>query len=147
MLDVYVRLNEFITILTQESNMASNTQLAVLIKDDEGNQEEGTMYYTVFSAADRTKRAITALVGCWIVAAIAVFIPIAHFFLVPVFFIAGPVMAYSRMKMEESKEKVHGICPRHNAQITINLENTDTIPKYTYCPDCDGAIQIVEKTS
>lgn len=127
--------------------MASNTQLAVIIKDDEGNQKDGTMYYTVFSSADRTKRAIIALVTCWVIAAISILIPIAHFFLVPGFFIAGPILAYSRLKMSESKEKVLGTCPRHNGEITIKLENTDTIPKYTYCPECDGAIQIVEKTT
>ena len=127
--------------------MASNTQLAVIIKDDEGNQKDGTMYYTVFSAADRTKRAIIALVGCWIIAAIAIPIPVAHLALVPGFLVAGPVLAYFRLKMSESKEKVLGTCPRHNGEITIKLENTDTIPKYTYCPDCDGAIQIVEKVT
>jgi len=127
--------------------MASNTQLAVIIKDDEGNQKDGTMYYTVFSAADRTKRAIIALIGCWIIAAIAIPIPVAHLALVPGFLVAGPVLAYFRLKMSESKEKVLGTCPRHNGEITIKLENTDTIPKYTYCPDCDGAIQIVEKTA
>ena len=127
--------------------MGSKTQLAVLIKDDEGNQREGTMYFTVFSAADRTKRAITALLGCWIIAAVSIPIPIAHLALVPGFLIAGPVLAYFRLKMIESKEKVLGICPRHNGEITINLENTDTIPKYTYCPECDGAIELVEKNN
>jgi len=47
--------------------------------------------------------------------------------------------------MKESKETVVGICPWNNAEITIKLENTDTIPKYTYCPECEGALQIVEK--
>jgi len=127
--------------------MASNTQMLITIKDDEGNQTEGTMYYTVYSPADRTKRAVTALVGCWIIAVISIPIPVAHLALVPGFLIAGPVLAYFRLKMEESKEKVRGICPRHDGEVTIKLENTDTLPKYTYCPECDGAIQLVEKTS
>ncbi|NOY73476.1 MAG: hypothetical protein GXP14_14090 [Gammaproteobacteria bacterium] len=125
--------------------MASSEQMAVIIKDDEGNQNDATMYYIVYSAADRTKRSAISLVGCWIAAVVALPIPVAHLVLVPGFFIAGPVLAYFRLKMSESKEKVVGVCPRHNAEITIKLENTDTIPKYTYCPDCKGAIQIVEK--
>jgi len=125
--------------------MASSEQMDVIIKDDEGNQNDAIMYYTIYSTADRTKRATISIVGCWVAAVIALPIPVAHLVLVPGFFIAGPVLAYSRIKMKEAKEKVIGICPRHNAEITIKLENTDTIPKYTYCPDCQGAIQIVEK--
>lgn len=127
--------------------MASNTQVTIFIKDDEGNQKEGTMYSTVFSATDRVKRSIGALLGCWAIAAISIPIPVAHLVLVPCFFIAGPILAFFRLRMGESKEKVLGICPRHDGEINIKLENTDTLPKYTYCPECDGAIQLVEKNT
>ncbi|HFE37899.1 MAG TPA: hypothetical protein ENK06_05710 [Gammaproteobacteria bacterium] len=127
--------------------MASNTQMPVVLKDDEEHHNDATLYYTVYSSADRTKRAVTALLGCWAIAGVSIFIPIAHFALVPGFLIAGPIMAYSRLKMSESKEKVVGVCPRHNGEVSIKLENTDTIPKYTYCPECDGSIQIVPKSS
>ncbi len=125
--------------------MASSEQMAVIIKDGEGNQNDAIMHYTVYSAADRAKRAVIALVGFWIAAAASLPIPVAHLVLVPGFFIAGPVLAFLRLRMRESKETVVGICPRNNANITIKLENTDTIPKYTYCPECQGALQIVEK--
>ena len=125
--------------------MASKQEQLIDIQDDNGNSQTGTMFYTAFSAADRTTRAVTAQVICWILAGITLFIPIAHFFLVPAFLIAGPVMAFSRYKQTNAKEKVEGTCPRHNGQFTINLETTDTLPKWTYCPECDGAIQFVEK--
>jgi len=125
--------------------MASSAQLAVILKDGEGNNNDAIMHYTVYSAADRTRRAIFALVGCWVIAACSVPIPIAHFVLVPSFLIAGPVLAFLRLKMGESKENVVGICPRHNGEVTIKLENTDEIPRYTYCPECSGSLKIVKK--
>ncbi len=126
--------------------MAAKQELVIEIQDDNNNTADGTLYFTAYNPADRTTRAITALVVCWVIAAVTVFIPIAHFVLVPAFFIAGPIVAFSRFRQQDSKEKVEGTCPRHNGPITVPMENTDTLPKWTYCPECDGAIQFVEKT-
>lgn len=126
--------------------MAAKQELAIEIQDDNDNKADGTLYFTAYNPADRTTRAITALVVCWVIAAVTLFIPIAHFFLVPAFLIAGPIVAFSRYRQVDSKEKVEGICPRHNGEISVNLENTDQLPKWTYCPECNGAIQFVEKS-
>jgi len=125
--------------------MASKETLTIDIQDDNNNSAEGTMNYTAFNPADRTTRAITILAICWVLAGVTLFIPIAHFFLVPAFLIAGPVMAYSRYKQTDAKENVEGECPRHNGHFTLKLEATDKLPKWAYCPECDGAIQLVTK--
>lgn len=127
--------------------MAAKQEIAVEIQDTNNNETKssGTMFFTTYNPADRTTRAITALVVCWVLAGVTLFIPIAHFFLVPAFLIAGPVVAFSRYKQMDSKEKVDGTCPLHNGEISIKLENTDQLPKHTYCPECNGAIQLVEK--
>lgn len=125
--------------------MATKQEITIEIQDDNNNKAAGTLFFTAYNPADRTTRAITALVVCWIIAAVTLFIPIAHFFLVPAFLIAGPVVAVSRYKQQDSKEKVEGTCPRHNGPFAVKLENTDKLPKWTYCPECDGAIQFVEK--
>ena len=125
--------------------MASKETLIIDIEDDNNNSSHGTLHYTAFNPADRLTRAVTILAICWVLAVITAFIPIAHFFLVPAFFIAGPVMAISRYKQADEKSNVEGECPRHNGPFTIKLEATDKLPKWTYCPECDGAIQFVEK--
>lgn len=126
--------------------MASKEQLPVNLKDDQGNAADGVMHYTAYSAGDRTQRAVIALVACWLVAGVTLFIPIAHFFLVPAFLIAGPVMFFARQKQADAKEKTEGTCPRCKTQITIDMETNDKLPKWTYCPNCDGSIEISEKT-
>jgi len=127
--------------------MASKEQLAVDIQDDDKNSAEGTLFYTAFTAADRTTRAVTILLICWVLAGVTLFIPIAHFFLVPAFLIAGPIMAFSRYKQQDAKEHVEGTCPRHKGSFSLKFEATDKLPKWAYCPECDGSIQILEKSS
>ena len=127
--------------------MASKQEMIIEIQDDNDNKADGKLFYTAYNPADRTTRAVTALIVCWVIAAVTLFIPIAHFFLVPAFLIAGPIVAFSRYRQEDSKEKVEGTCPRHNGEISVSMENTDKLPKWTYCPECNGAIQFVEKSN
>jgi len=125
--------------------MPSNETLVIDIQDDNNNSSSGTLHFTAFTSTDRVKRAVTSLVVCWFLAAVTALIPIAHFFLVPAFFIAGPIVAFSRYRQADAKDIIEGECPRHHGQFTLKLETTDKLPKWTYCPECDGAIQFVEK--
>ena len=124
--------------------MAKQETLEISIKNEAGKQAKGNMHFTTYTSGDRSSRAITALLACWAAAGITLFIPIAHFFLVPAFFIAGPVLFYFRFKQVEAKEKIDGHCPNCDQEITIALENTDKLPKRTYCPACDKAIELTE---
>lgn len=125
--------------------MASKEILDITISNDEGKYTDGVMHYTAYTSGDRTSRAIIALTACLAGAGITLFIPIAHFFLVPAFLIAGPVLFVLRIKQHEAKENVEGSCPSCNEKISITLENTDQLPKRTYCPACDKAIELAEK--
>jgi len=123
--------------------MASKEKTQVVLKSDEGTTN-GILYYTAYTGNDRTKRAVMTWLGCWLLAVITVFIPIAHFVLVPAFLIAGPIVGLSRYRQTDSKEKVVGMCPKHNAETTINLEATDKLPKWAYCPECNQSLQLSE---
>jgi hypothetical protein len=60
----------------------------------------------------RLARALGVLALCWGGALVAVFIPVAHFVLVPGLAIAGVVWAVLRMRERERLLRVHGTCPR-----------------------------------
>ncbi len=60
----------------------------------------------------RVGRGALALVLCWALASASVFIVLAHFILVPSFFIAGPVLAYFRLRAVRVVKDIHGACPR-----------------------------------
>ncbi len=60
---------------------------------------------------DRARRALLALAGCWGAAIGAVFLPLLHFILVPALVLAGPLMAWSRMRQRLTILDVEGSCP------------------------------------
>jgi len=122
--------------------MASKEQLAIDIVNDDDEKRSGILFYTAFTPSDRTRRAIIALVGCWLGAVISIPIILAHYILIPAFLIAGPILARARLKQQDAKEKVEGECPHHNGQFSLKLEATDTLPKWIYCPECDKGLQI-----
>lgn len=80
----------------------------------------------------------------WAMAGVTLFIPLAHFVLVPGFLIAGPVVAVMVYRSEQARDHAEGRCPLCGEEITIKLEAKDEIPKWTYCPACNAALQITE---
>ncbi|MDH5229041.1 MAG: hypothetical protein OEZ58_03035 [Gammaproteobacteria bacterium] len=127
--------------------MATQEQIDVLLNAADKKSQTAHLFLTRYSASDRSKRALTALGICLLGAAVTLFIPIAHFFLVPAFLIAGPVFFVARSKQEDSKEKVVGLCPHHHKEIIIEMDASDKLPKWTYCPECNGSLQIASKDS
>lgn len=125
--------------------MISKEQRDIQIASSEKGSNAAILYLDRFDSAERIKRALTMLGLLWLLAAISVFIPIAHWGLVPGFFIAGPIAAFSRYKMTEALEKVNGPCPSCEADITISLEAGDQLPKWTYCPNCNHSVQLVSQ--
>ncbi len=120
---------------------------SIAIKSDDKGACAGVLESTVYSAGERTGRALKVLLVAWLLAAVAVFIPIAHFFLVPIFVIAGPVMALSRYRAEVVPEKVTGSCPACGESITIDLDPADKLPKWSYCPNCNKSLHLVYDTA
>ncbi|NOY71866.1 MAG: hypothetical protein GXP14_05735 [Gammaproteobacteria bacterium] len=106
--------------------------------------QEGIFYFTRFSSTDRVGRALKILGICWLIAGVTVFIPLAHFVLVPGFFIAGPVMAIMRYKVDKAAEKVAVQCPECGQNVEIQMEAQDWPPLYTYCPECNTSVQLTE---
>jgi hypothetical protein len=117
---------------------------SIQLKDNAGNIAVGALQTTYYDGQDRMKRAGLRLAACWAAAGVTVFIPIAHFVLVPGFLIAGPVLAMSAYRMERARNHASGSCPVCKAEITLALEAKDTFPKWTYCPACNAPLQLIE---
>jgi hypothetical protein len=64
------------------------------------------------SAQRRATRALVALGAFWGLAALAVFLPVAHFVLVPSFLAAGAITAGLRLREDRRLLSVRGGCPR-----------------------------------
>ena len=75
------------------------------------NVTTGVALVTSFDRAGRTARAWKGLAAAWTAALASVFIPVAHFLLVPGFAIAGIVVFTSRIRTTEVTRSMRGTCP------------------------------------
>ncbi len=116
----------------------------VRFRNSDGETADGSLFTTVHSAGERIQRALLWLALLWVLAGVSLFIPLAHFVLVPGFLIAGPVVAVMVYRSEWARERAEGKCPVCGEEATIKLEARDEIPKWTYCPACNAALQITE---
>lgn len=126
--------------------MPSIDNTDIHFRDNDGHTTPGSMQTTLFDASDRLKRAAIRLGCCWLGAGVTLFIPLAHFVLVPAFLIAGPIMAVSAYRTEQERNHVRGTCPVCQETIEIKLEAKDELPKWSYCPECTAPLQIGEQT-
>ena len=123
--------------------MSERKTETIIIKGNESEASVGELYSYEFGSSERMGRAGKILGICWSLALITLFIPLAHFFLVPLFLIAGPVMAFMKYKAETVLEKAHGDCPECSKTVDIILDPADKLPKRTYCPDCNKPLQLL----
>lgn len=114
----------------------------VSLKDNDGKITAGEMQTTLFDQGDCIKRGLQRLGFFWLLAGITLFIPLAHFVLVPGFLIAGPVIAYLTFKTTQVRDHTTGACPACDTGIKINMDGKDELPKWTYCPSCNMPLQI-----
>lgn len=122
--------------------MPEKQQIQLVLKESEA-QAEGVLHLTRFSKNDRIKRGFSGLGLCWLAAVAAVFIPILHFFLVPLFLVCGPIVFYFKFKQLDAKEKVEGSCPSSGEAFELELESNTRFPYWGYCPDCKKSMQII----
>lgn len=122
----------------------AETQI-VYLKPGEGVPAEGTLHRVRFNSADRLLNAGKVLGLFWLGALVTVFIPIAHFVLVPSLALAGPIMAFLRYRSTVANKNITACCPKCNKDIEIRLEANAKLPLYTYCPACDASLKVEAK--
>ncbi len=125
--------------------MANIKEIAVHILDKADNREDGVFIVNEFDSSERMMRAVKMLLAMWGIAAITLFIPLAHFILVPSFLLAGPIMAYSRYSMQQASESITGKCPVCHEAITFKLEAKDRPPIWKPCPKCATPLHVNER--
>lgn len=112
----------------------------ILIENDAGAIRHGELRVRKFSGRERWLRALGMLGALWGLAVVAVFIPIAHFVLVPGLLLAGPVLAVLRYRAGEVVEGACGECPTCGRAITVVLDPAARLPLWTYCPPSNDPI-------
>ena len=96
-----------------------------------------------YSDARRMVRGVTGGLACWGLALVSVFVPLAHFFLVPCFLIAGPVILLLRLGEGTSLRGARGKCPAcgHEQEYTETGRLRERHP--VRCDQCGRELELV----
>jgi hypothetical protein len=111
-------------------------------QDQHGHRQAAILHITHYDARERLRRALLKLGLFWGLALASLPIIIAHWVLVPGFFLAGPWMAWRTYHVVQVRNHVTGACPACNAEVKVRLESDDVLPKWSYCPACNVPLQI-----
>jgi hypothetical protein len=90
----------------------------------------------------RFARTAAALGACWGLALVSVFIPVAHFILVPTFAISGIVIAILRAREDRRLLEVVGACPRCGAQQHFKAGGRFAEERNLDCPSCHSRLVV-----
>ena len=123
--------------------MSTTKSEKIYICDNDGNSSQAQLHSRTFTTGERMGRAGKVLAICLVLAAVTALIPVAHFFLVPAFLLAGPVMAFMKYRIETVLETASGVCTECSQAVDIELDPADKLPKWTYCPACNKPLHLV----
>jgi hypothetical protein len=115
----------------------------IVISNSDGGTSPGILHVRHFDGRKRLLRALGVLGACWGVGLATVIIPLVHFVVPPVMLVLGPVLAWRRYQVRMQNERVTGSCPSCGQTISIDLDPSDVLPVWTYCPPSDDPIQLL----
>ncbi len=116
-------------------------ELKVAITDHQGNMLPGLVQVAKWHRKQRLQRALKWGGLCWLAALGSVILPLAHFFLVPGFFLAGVVVPFLLWGQEAMILGGQGICPHCQAELPIAL-TAFGFPFSEYCDHCRSELKI-----
>jgi hypothetical protein len=90
----------------------------------------------------RATRAARALGALWLAALVCVFIPLLHFVLVPSLLLAGPIVAFLRLREDVSLAAVRGACPRCQVDRTFEGSGRFRDGRHLHCDGCGRSITL-----
>jgi hypothetical protein len=106
-----------------------------------GNKTSGNANIQHWEQKERMRRAMRALGITWGAMIVSVFIPLAHFILVPALLIAGPIVANWVYKQQDMIMGGEAICPQCGKPFHI-IRTTLKWPLNDTCSECHENVTI-----
>ena len=104
----------------------------------------GTMEVVEFSEQGRVKRAWMMALKCLGVTVLCVFIPVAHFFLVPLgLLVVTPIMTIYTFRVKTKILSAKVDCPACHKPLNV-LTNKERYPFYENCSSCHRQIALTQ---
>jgi hypothetical protein len=121
--------------------------------------ETGTLHYFGFpdtparivvarhDPGARLRRGLLALAACWGLAALTILVPIAHFVLVPGFFLLGIWLLVKRLGEDATVVSVSGDCPKCGEPRSFIASGRLTPRMKVQCPVCRNELELSVEAS
>jgi hypothetical protein len=93
-------------------------------------------------AGQRVVRALTGAGMFWAMALGGLFIPLAHFVLVPTFLTAGVIMGVKRLREDRRLLGVRGACPRCGVEQEFRVGGRFFDGRALDCPRCHNTLRL-----
>ena len=107
-----------------------------------GRPTTGTATIVVFGRQQRVRRALAGLGKWWGVALLSVFIPVAHFGLVPAFLAYGVWQFFQRLGTAELAAAARGTCPDCGTEQLLDLPPRWQAPQAVTCRHCSRGLRL-----
>jgi len=107
-----------------------------------GKPTRGTVTIHAFDREQRVRRAFVGLGKWWGVALLCVFIPVAHFVLVPSFLAYGLWQFFQRLGTAELATDARGTCPDCGAEQLLDLAPRWRAPQPVTCRQCHRGLRL-----
>jgi hypothetical protein len=107
-----------------------------------GKPTAATLRIATFDAGQRLRRAVKGLLGFWGAMVVSVFLPVAHFVLVPSFFGIGIWQFVRRLRQAELVRGARGACPDCGAEQDFDLGAGRRFPQGVQCRSCQRGLTI-----
>ncbi len=115
-------------------------------KGNSGGVGRGELHTVVLTMGDRLKRTSRGVAITLGLGVLAVFIPLFHWVLVPIFLVAVPVVGVYMYRTTILVEKAVGECPECRQEVVLELAPQTRIPHWSYCTGCNKPVQLVYHT-
>jgi len=106
----------------------------------------GTATIVEQTPGERTLRTLSGIGMFWALALGGLFIPVAHFVLVPAFLIAGIVMGIKRSREDRRLLAVSGACPRCGIEQRFRVGGRFFDGRAFGCPRCHNNLRVEGRT-
>jgi hypothetical protein len=116
-------------------------------RGNDGGVCQGELHTALLTTADRIRRTARGVGITLGLGVLAVFIPVFHWVLVPLFLVALPVVGVYMYRVTAMVERAVGECPACRQPITLTLAPQTRIPHWGYCPTCNRPLQLVYHTA
>lgn len=109
-----------------------------------GQPRPGTVTIHEFQPRERWRRALIALGKWWGIALLSVLIPVAHFILVPSFFLYGLWQFFQRLGTASLAVGARGTCPDCGHEQALEIAPRWRTPQPVTCHHCHRGLQLQE---